>query len=85
MHLHGHSFVVTHRDGRPIRNRHEQDSVLIGPGERYDLVFTATTPGLWLFHCHVVPHVTNDGAYPGGLLVPVVTEARPASAPKHGH
>jgi hypothetical protein len=50
--------------------------VLIGPGERYDLVFTATNPGLWLFHCHVVPHVTNDGAYPGGLLVPVVTEAK---------
>ncbi len=20
---------------------------------------------LWLFHCHVVPHVTNAGAYPG--------------------
>lgn len=46
----------------------------------YDLVFTATNPGLWLFHCHVVPHVTNDGAYPGGLLIPVVTEARGRAA-----
>jgi FtsP/CotA-like multicopper oxidase with cupredoxin domain len=80
MHLHGHAFVVTHRDGRPIKIPQEQDTVLIGPGERYDLVFTATTPGLWLFHCHVVPHVTNDGAYPGGLLIPVVTEAQQAAA-----
>jgi len=90
MHLHGHSFVVTHRDGRPLKVRQEQDTVLIGPGERYDLVFTATNPGLWLFHCHVVPHVTNDGAYPGGLLVPVVTEARkraaaPSTRAPHGH
>jgi FtsP/CotA-like multicopper oxidase with cupredoxin domain len=75
MHLHGHSFVVTHKDGRRIAAPQEQDTLLIGPGERYDLVFTATDPGLWLFHCHVVPHVTNDGSYPGGLLIPVVTEA----------
>ncbi len=85
MHLHGHSFVVTHKDGRPVKYPQEQDTVLIGPGERYDLVFTATNPGLWLFHCHVVPHVTNDGAYPGGLLVPVVTEApQPGAAGGHG-
>jgi FtsP/CotA-like multicopper oxidase with cupredoxin domain len=84
MHLHGHSFVVTHRDGRPIRTPQEQDTLLIGPGERYDLVFTAVEPGLWLLHCHVVPHVTNDGQYPGGLLVPVVTAPRQASN-THGH
>ncbi|HWP59816.1 MAG TPA: multicopper oxidase domain-containing protein [Candidatus Acidoferrales bacterium] len=79
MHLHGHSFVVTHRDGRPLEVHQEQDTLLIGPGERYDLVFTATNPGLWLFHCHVVPHVTNDGQYPGGLLVPVIIEPKAAS------
>lgn len=76
MHLHGQSFLVTHKDGHPLKTPQEQDTVLIGPGERYDLVFTATNPGLWLFHCHVVPHVTNDGAYPGGLLVPVVTDPK---------
>ena len=76
MHLHGHSFVVTHRDGRPVKVPQEQDTLLIGPGERSDLVFTASTPGLWLFHCHVVPHVTNNGVYPGDLLFPVMTEAR---------
>jgi len=80
MHLHGHAFVVTHRDGRRVRVPQEQDTLLIGPGERYDLVVKATDPGLWLFHCHVVPHVTNDGQYPGGLLIPVVTTPRQAAA-----
>lgn len=79
MHLHGHSFTVTHRDGRPLKVKQEQDSLLIGPGERYDLVVTGDKPGLWLFHCHVVPHVTNDGQYPGGLLIPVVTTAAKAN------
>ena len=82
MHLHGHSFVVTHRDGRPLKVQQEQDTLMIGPGERYDLVFTSTNPGLWLFHCYVVPHVTNDGAYPGGLLVPVVTKGKAPAAQK---
>ncbi|MGH7766839.1 MAG: multicopper oxidase family protein [Candidatus Binatia bacterium] len=82
MHLHGQSFVVTHKDGHLVKTPQEQDTVLIGPGERYDLVFTATNPGLWLFHCHVVPHATNDGAYPGGLLVPVVTEAKKTGRPQ---
>lgn len=84
MHLHGQSFVVTHRDGRPVKVPQEQDTLLIGPGERYDLVFTATTPGLWLFHCHVVPHVTNDGQYPGGLLIPVVTAKRVSTSGSEG-
>jgi hypothetical protein len=73
---------IRHTASKPIvkgaydKGPQEQDTRLIGPGERHDLVCTASTPGLWLFHCHVVPHVTNDGAYPGGLPVPVVTEAR---------
>jgi len=82
MHLHGQSFLVTHKDGHPVKTPQEQDTVLIGPGERYDLVFTAKNPGLWLFHCHVVPHATNDGAYPGGLLVPVLTEAKKTARPE---
>lgn len=84
MHLHGHSFTVTHKDGHAMKVAQELDTLLIGPGERYDLVFAATNPGLWLFHCHVVPHVTNDGQYPGGLLIPVVTEARKSGSQSHG-
>lgn len=37
-------FTVTHRDGRPLKAKQEQDSLLIGPDERYDLVVAADKP-----------------------------------------
>ena len=37
-------------------------TLLVGPGERYDVVWTARNPGKWLLHCHINHHVTNDGA-----------------------
>ena len=39
-----------------------KDTVLVGPGERYDVEFVARAPGLWLVHCHINHHTTNDGA-----------------------
>lgn len=80
MHLHGNTFMVTNKDGRPIPHPQEQDTIFIGPGERYDIVVTGGNPGLWLFHCHIVPHVSNDGEYPGGMLIPVITEAKESPA-----
>jgi FtsP/CotA-like multicopper oxidase with cupredoxin domain len=28
------------------------DTLIIGPGERYDVLVEATDPGLWAFHWH---------------------------------
>jgi FtsP/CotA-like multicopper oxidase with cupredoxin domain len=39
-----------------------KDTVLVGPGERYDVEFVARAPGKWLFHCHIADHTTNNGA-----------------------
>ena len=36
----GHTLTITHTDGYPVRHR-EVDSVLIGMGERYDVIVTA--------------------------------------------
>lgn len=83
MHLHGNSFVVTHKDGRPVPQPQEQDTIFIGPGERYDIVVTGDNSGLWLFHCHIVPHASNDGEYPGGMLIPVITEMEEPPAESH--
>jgi manganese oxidase len=51
-------------DGYPVPEgaRLTKETVLIGPGERYDVVWTAQSPGRWLVHCHINHHVTNDGA-----------------------
>lgn len=44
--LRGHRLTITHTDGQPVRPL-ETDVVRIGMGERYDVVFTADSPGLW--------------------------------------
>jgi FtsP/CotA-like multicopper oxidase with cupredoxin domain len=59
MHLHGHSFRVIRRNGQPTRYREWQDTVLMDPQERVDIVFVADNPGDWMFHCHILEH--QDG------------------------
>jgi FtsP/CotA-like multicopper oxidase with cupredoxin domain len=64
IHIHGGPFQIVATDGNPVPEgaRLTKDTVLIGPGERYDVVWTARNPGKWLLHCHINHHVTNDGA-----------------------
>ena len=64
MHLHGQTFTIVATDGHPVPEaaRLTKDTVLVGPGERYDIEFTARAPGRWLFHCHIADHTTNNGA-----------------------
>ncbi|MBI3434515.1 MAG: multicopper oxidase family protein [Proteobacteria bacterium] len=56
MHLHGHSFRVISRDGRPTPRREWQDTVLLAPRERAEIAFVADNPGDWMFHCHILEH-----------------------------
>jgi FtsP/CotA-like multicopper oxidase with cupredoxin domain len=56
MHLHGHSFRVTGRDGRPTPRREWRDTVLVNPRERVEIAFVADNPGDWMFHCHILEH-----------------------------
>lgn len=56
MHLHGHSFRVTARDGNPMPYRDWQDTVLVAPRESVEIAFVADNPGDWMFHCHIFEH-----------------------------
>ena len=56
MHLHGHSFRVLSRNGKPTRYREWQDTVLLEPRERAEIAFVADNPGDWMFHCHILEH-----------------------------
>ena len=70
MHLHGAEFWVVAVDGHPARGpANVQDTVLIGSGQRDDLVFQFARPGKWIFHCHIGHHLTNNGSSPGGLTM----------------
>lgn len=71
MHLHGMPFEVVAIDGYPVPEsaRQMRDTLSVAPGERYDIEFVATELGTWMFHCHILHHVTNDGVEPGGLAL----------------
>ncbi len=66
MHSHGHDMIITHKDGAPLPEPYSVDTIMVGPGERYDAMITMNNPGRFIFHDHVDPHVTNNGKFPGG-------------------
>lgn len=63
MHIHGGPFTIVGTDGNPVPEtaQLQKDTVLVGPGERYDVLWTAREPGTWLIHCHINHHITNNG------------------------
>jgi len=74
MHIHGGPFRVIAIDGNPLAEsaQFDADTVNVGPGQRYDVVWTAREPGTWLLHCHIPHHTTNDNAEQhggGGLMM----------------
>jgi len=62
MHVHGGPFTVVARDGYTLAPaaRFEADTVNVGPGQRYDVIWKARRPGKWLVHCHIAHHTTNN-------------------------
>ena len=56
IHLHGYSFRVITRNGRPTKYREWRDTMLIPPRERAEIAFVADNPGDWMFHCHILDH-----------------------------
>jgi FtsP/CotA-like multicopper oxidase with cupredoxin domain len=57
MHLHGHHAVVLSRNGVPATGSPWWiDSLDVGNGESYDIAFVADNPGIWMDHCHNLPH-----------------------------
>jgi FtsP/CotA-like multicopper oxidase with cupredoxin domain len=60
MHLHGHRALVISRNGEPATGSPWWvDSLEVAPGETFVLEFKADNPGVWMFHCHNLPHVTS--------------------------
>ncbi|MGW1170292.1 multicopper oxidase domain-containing protein [Streptomyces sp. NPDC002550] len=56
VHLHRHTFEITHIAGTPTRGL-RKDVVMLGGYQTLDLDFTADQPGLSLFHCHQQLHM----------------------------
>jgi len=82
MHIHGGPFVVVARDGETLapEGRFKADTINVGPGQRYDVIWTALKPGKWMIHCHISHHTTNnnteqDGG--GGLMMHIEVDGDP--------
>jgi FtsP/CotA-like multicopper oxidase with cupredoxin domain len=74
-HMHGVVWnAINPGDMGDVMFKNPNSTVTIGAGEIKVVEFTPTQPGTWLFHCHVVPHVADDGAYPRGMLALVSVE-----------
>lgn len=60
MHLHGHHVLVLSRDGEPATGSPWwTDSLEVGTGETYEVAMVADNPGLWMDHCHNLPHAAE--------------------------
>ncbi len=75
MHLHGYHFEVVAEDGFVLgkANRYMADTLMIAPGQRFDVMLHAVYPGVWAFHCHILPHVEGpQGMY--GMVTALVVQ-----------
>lgn len=71
MHLHGFDFQIIAQDGKYVAP-YTRDTLTVAPGERYDIVFTATKEGIWPFHCHVLSHVESEHGMHGMVTAVIV-------------
>jgi len=72
MHLHGMAQLVIAKDGFPVANPQDEDTVTVAPGERYTVLVHATEPGTWVWHCHILPHAENENGMFGMVTALVV-------------
>ena len=73
MHLHGIPQLVIAKDGYPLPDPHYEDTVLVAPGERIDVLIEATELGAWAFHCHILTHAESaDGMF--GMVTALIVQ-----------
>lgn len=73
MHLHGYHFEVVAQDGFPLDQPYLADTLVIAPGQRFDVLVRAEYPGAWAFHCHILPHVEGPEGMFGMVTALVVS------------
>jgi FtsP/CotA-like multicopper oxidase with cupredoxin domain len=72
MHLHGMRQLVVAKDGYALPDPHYEDTVLVAPGERVDVIVEASELGTWAFHCHILTHAEGPNGMFGMVTALVV-------------
>jgi hypothetical protein len=76
-HSHGYTQKIVARDGRPLgAASFECDTFGVNPGERIDAVITCDRPGVWAYHCHILPHAEGPDGMFGMVTALVVVPER---------
>jgi len=74
MHLHGIPQLVIAKDGYLLPDPHYEDTVLVAPGERIDVLVEATELGAWALHCHILTHAEGPDGMFGMVTALIVHE-----------
>ncbi|MBM3933772.1 MAG: copper oxidase [SAR202 cluster bacterium] len=74
MHLHGMNQTVIAKDGILLKDPYEVNTLLVAPGETFDVIVKATEPGVWAYHCHILSHAEGQHGMFGMVTAFVVTE-----------
>ncbi len=87
-HPHAYHGLVIGTDGRKLRSPYEKDTLLIGSGERYDILYKVPDfsskrqclscnigPGISIAHDHNLMGMVSTGIYPHGPLT--IFDVRP--------
>jgi FtsP/CotA-like multicopper oxidase with cupredoxin domain len=86
-HLHGHPVLILSRDGEPSTGSPLwMDTFDVRPGEIWEVAFRATNPGIWMNHCHNLPHAHQGMMLRlryDGVTTPFGDPHR--ESPGHGH
>jgi FtsP/CotA-like multicopper oxidase with cupredoxin domain len=73
MHLHGIPQLVVAKDGYTLPEPHWEDTVLVAPGERIDVIVEASELGAWAYHCHILTHAESpEGMF--GMVTALIVE-----------
>jgi len=60
IHIHGHIFSIVANNGHRLTGSPiHVDTVLVLPGETWDVAFKADNPGIWMVHCHALGHAVS--------------------------
>jgi len=86
-HLHGHPVLILSRDGKPSSGSPLWvDTFAVRAGEVWEVAFRASNPGIWMNHCHNLPH-----QHQGMMLrlrydgVTTPFDGMPMAGSSHGH
>ena len=74
MHLHQPKGWLIAKDGSPLQSPIPGDTFTVAPGERLTVLYTATDPGVWAWHCHILNHAEGPQGMFGMVTALIVEE-----------